>query len=302
MSDPENCPINPTSEDLYPTFNDYSNPANFNIIPGIYNPYGDNPNFFNPPNYSHPLVYNFNPMHTEQAFPQSHVYTSNEDLSPSQPTFSTRPRLHNIHPNQRICLSCRFFFFLLIIQLVFIIVTLNVEWFSYCYWDFSLTNRVGSFKHGDYKDGSIKSLYDDACDSNKDKFKACPDLCDSIKNVRYSGEKLIFIGVAACVLTVISFLLGIIKYSCKSSKIISWIIFLSAFGSALVNTIGVITYKSESKFSNNFHKVDKSQDFLNDYPDNFTWKAAYYLSIITLIIQWFTTIFSKIFISRMSRI
>ena len=134
------------------------------------------------------------------------------------------------------------------------ITALKNYWFSYCYWDFNLTRRDGSFNHEEYKDGSIKSLYD-TCG----KYSNCPDLCDSIKNVRYSGEKLIGFGIAACVFGGISFIMSIFKFRFKSSRVLNWIIYLSTFSSALIYTIGVIIYKSDSKFDGNFYSVKKSK-------------------------------------------
>ena len=295
MTDPEHTSNNPSNANLYPQLYDYSAPDRSNVSSGVHYPPPQDVNYYNPPSYSEPLVYNSNPIYPGQAIPQSQVFINDPQFPPPQPIYSIQPVIQNRFGGLSVlsCLGCCFITFLMI-QFIFIIICINAYWFTYCYWDFSLTHRDGNYNRLTYDYGTIKGLYNDVCDPDLSKNSQCPDLCDSIKNVRYSGEKLIGFGITACVFACIAIILSLFKFRYRNSRILNWLIYLSTFASALFYTIGVIVYKSESKFDDNFHDVKKYNGYYSD-PDNFSWKGGYGLSIATLCLQWIMIFVSRLF-------
>lgn len=296
MSHPDYTSNHPGNANLYPQEYDYRAPDRETPATNVYNPPPQDINYYTPPNYSEPLVNNSGPMYPGQTTPETQQYIERPPPPPAQIAYSIQPSAQNRFlklSTITICGCC--FITFLIIQIIFLLIAININWFTYCYWDFTLTHRDGNFNSLTNDYGTIKGLYDDVCDPKIDKYLNCPDLCDSIKQVRYSGEKLIGLGVTACVLGGVTIILSMFKLRFKTSRKLNWMIYLSAFACAFFFTIGVIVYISESKFNDNFHDVKKSDGYFSSDPDDFSWDAGYGLSITTLCLQWILVFMSKLF-------
>lgn len=178
------------------------------------------------------------------------------------------------------------------------VLTMAVPWYTYCYWNFSLKRRTAVFGFNDATDGSITGLYDSYCDPPSEKFSNCPDLCRSVKDVRYSGDNMIGFGVAAISMAVVAIVAGCSKMRRRSSRVLNWVIYLATIASFVLYLVGMLTYKAKSKFDSHFKNVDNHPNdeySMNDSPDDFSWNAGYVISIIALIIQALAIICSKYF-------
>lgn len=107
-----------------------------------------------------------------------------------------------------------------IIELIFFIVLFFIPWFEYCYWEFRLNTKHKSISSssnlGDNKD-NIADFYNEICPGNP--YPMCPDLCASIENVKYSGIVVYVFGSVCICISVLTFVLEIIKYKNPDSRI-----------------------------------------------------------------------------------
>lgn len=271
------------------------------------NPDHGNGYSYNPPSNdtnSHPHpVYNQTPIYNPPpAYNAENVYVGQHNYNP-QPVYYAQPasqplvyaqasqprRLFRSNNTGVIMFACW-----TITEIIFIFIVFFTPWFGYCYWSFGLkykNENVSSGKSdGDNKD-SIANFYDDICPHNP--YPECPNLCTSIKNVRYSGRIIYGFGSVCLVLSIISLVLVYAKLKKPAVKIPKILLLAMNCGSIVLYLIGFIAYYVSSKFSENFDKP-KNNYYSIDNPNDFYWSAGLILSVILMAIQFFKLISSRV--------
>lgn len=255
--------VAPSGNQVYPQPNSvYNQPSNYNQVPGYY----------------------VQPVYYAQPAPIMQVQQNLVYPQPAQPLHMTR-----LHKNGILFFGC-----LTIAEMILILIIFFVPWFGYCYWGFGLEEKhkykQTNEDRGDNEE-NIADFYDALCPGNY--FPECPQLCKSIKNVRYSGRIIYIFGSCSLALSVIVFILALIKMKKQSFKIPKYFLYALNCVPLALYLVGVIFYYKTSKFTEDFYNTKRIKDDLWANPNDFYWSVGLILSIVIMGVQFFKILTSK---------
>jgi hypothetical protein len=178
-------------------------------------------------------------------------------------------------------------------ELVLILLTmLKYPIFSYCYWDFYLF-KIKKNTSKDIQAGSGKttaaSLYSSVCHGDQNDVIWCPDLCQSIKSIRYSWIYFL-VGAAICGgLSLLALGLNCSSIYCCKGKCMRVFQRVMIGLALLVYVAGCCGYYFYSRFDQHFDDTikpvspDKKKKAKWPDPDNFEWDFGIFLMLISAI-------------------
>lgn len=253
------------------------------------------------PSFGNPQYPNANPP-----YPSPPIYNYND--APYVP-MNSRPNY--VHPNQPIqqpfvvplvsqrrqisrCGLIPFTFLVFIESIFYILMMVNLPWFSYCYWDFSLHEASARFGvnlkigSGTY---SISDFYSLICYSNYD-FPECPELCTSISPLKTSMHPIVACISIGIVFAISALVIAWVKNANSNFKFSKFLHYFFNFMPLVFYIIGFAVYYSRSKFDENFKNTGGGGNL--DSPVNFTWNFGLVACVVSKVIMAFNFLMSKI--------
>lgn len=254
------------------------------------------------------------PPSNRSIFPQSiapPVY-----ISPGQAI--TNPLIYQsnpISPNQQSAKSrycyCAILLLLLLPQIILPIFSLlKFKSFEYCYWEFSLSevvkNTSSRLPDGN-KDHSLYEFYGTICEPDGHYYPQCPELCESLKPLKYSWIYMVAFGIPSVAVSALLFLIIFFKGVCPRIRVPRCFFRVVYCMPPLLYVLGMILYVYYSGFIQNFKRteeigygVDKKPRWLPQ-PSNLHFETGFDFSIISAILMMLNCLFGCCIVSQICK-
>lgn len=255
--------------------------------------YPPNPGYPSNPNYLYQAPNSYNPAYPPlpmySPMPQGPFpYENNPGpIYPNQPL--QRP-LVNSPRSHRSKFRLVIFACLVGIEILFLILMIvNIPWYSYCYWNFTLKHvsaRDGSQLRHDSGTYSISDFYQNVCDTSYDYYPECPDLCTSVKPLKTSWISIYICSIAGVMIAIIVLLISCCKFRKPGLKFPKCGLYFLNFLALALYVLGFAVYFSTSKFDKHFEDPIDNMGWSN--PVKFEWDFGLVACVISMNLMAFS--------------